>query len=96
MKCSTASVRRLIDGTQELVWHEVTPEMGKVSFQGPSCSKPLKKVAGITAFFKSPGAGGKTGAHIVTWMQWKVASYCRVLSAAHCACRTDFLGNLQC
>ena len=53
------------DGAQELVWHEVTPEMGKVSFQGPSCSKPMKKVAGITAFFKSPGAGGKTGSHII-------------------------------
>lgn len=40
--------------------------MGKVSFQGPSCCKPMKKVAGITAFFKSPGAGGKTGSHILT------------------------------
>ena len=48
---------------QEMVWHEVTPEMGKVSFQGPSCCKPLKKGPGITAFFKSPGAGGKTGGH---------------------------------
>jgi hypothetical protein len=58
-------VLRHVNGAQELVWHEVTPEMGKVSFQGPSCCKPMKKVAGITAFFKSPGAGGKTGLHIL-------------------------------
>lgn len=47
---------------QDLVWHEVTPQMGKPSFQGPECCKPLKKGPGIAAFFKKPAAGGKAPA----------------------------------
>lgn len=52
---------RFLVSPQDLVWHEVTPAMGKVQFQGPECWKPLKKGPGIAAFFKKP-ASGKPGA----------------------------------
>lgn len=47
---------------EDLVWHEVTPQMGKPAFQGPECCKPLKKGPGIAAFFKKPAPGGKPAA----------------------------------
>lgn len=42
---------------EELQWHPVTPSMGKASFQGPECCKPLKR-KNIAAFFKPKAALG--------------------------------------
>jgi hypothetical protein len=46
---------------EDLVWHPVTPAMGKTDFQGPDCSKPLKR-PNIAAFFKPK----KAAAGIIT------------------------------
>eukprot|EP00208_Stichococcus_sp_RCC1054_P001087 CAMPEP_0206144216 /NCGR_PEP_ID=MMETSP1473-20131121/23396_1 /ASSEMBLY_ACC=CAM_ASM_001109 /TAXON_ID=1461547 /ORGANISM="Stichococcus sp, Strain RCC1054" /LENGTH=491 /DNA_ID=CAMNT_0053539973 /DNA_START=197 /DNA_END=1672 /DNA_ORIENTATION=+ len=44
---------------EDLQWHPVTPELGKLSTQGPICCKPLKPKPGITAFFGKAAAGKK-------------------------------------
>lgn len=45
----------------DLEWHKVTPELGKVTTQGPQCSKPLNQGQNIAALFGM--AGGAAKAH---------------------------------
>ena len=53
---------------EDLQWHPVTPSMSKISFQGPECSKPLKRKS-ITTFFQPKTAPGKSPTHERFYMQ---------------------------
>lgn len=43
---------------EDLQWHPVDPQMSKPHFQGPDCSKPLKR-PNIANFFKAKPAPGE-------------------------------------